>query len=88
MYINTYKKIQVDNKTPQFSMPLSLRIIKMLGKEGIDYKGLHLVDVISLYYSIMIDKANEYLQYKQKEKLQKRGISEVRPASVDDFDKL
>ena len=69
-------------------MPLSLRIIKMLGKEGIDYKGLHLVDVISLYYSIMIDKANEYLQYKQKEKLQKRGISEVRPASVDDFDKL
>ncbi len=88
MFINIYKKIQVDNKAPQFSMPLSLRIIKVLGQEGIDWRGLHIIDIISLYYSIMIDKANEYLQYKQKEKLQKRGISEIKAATVDDFDKL
>lgn len=87
MYIKTFKKIK-SNEKPQFSMPLSLRIIRILSNEHIDWHGFHFIDILSLYYAIMIDKANEYLKYERQQKLQKRGISEVRQATMEDFDKL
>lgn len=85
--IKTFKKIETDEKV-QFSMPLSLRVIKTISEAGISWQPLHFVDVLSLYYSILIDKAKEYLKHKQQEKLQKRGISEVKAASMEDFNKL
>lgn len=82
-----YKKI--DNKeTPQFTMPLSLRLIKESAAEGIDWKDLHIADLYSIIYSIRIDKAREYLEHKRRERLQKRGIAEVRQATSEDFDNL
>lgn len=87
MLIKTFKKVD-NNEKPQFSMPLSLRIIRVLSNEHIDWHGIHFVDILSIYYAIMIDKANEYIKYKQKEKLQKRGISEIKQATIEDFDKL
>ena len=56
-------------------MPLSLRIIKEFGQNGIDYKGIHLTDVLSIYYSLKIDSAKQYLNTKDKKKCKKRGIS-------------
>lgn len=87
MYIKTFKKIKSVEKQ-QFSMPLSLRIIREISIENIAWQRLHLADVLSLYYAIRIDKANEYLKYERQQKLQKRGISEVRAATIEDFDKL
>lgn len=82
-----YKKI--DNKeTSQFTMPLSLRLIKESATEGIDWKGLHIADLYSIIYSIRIDKAKEYLEHKRRERMQKRGIAEVRQATAQDFDNL
>lgn len=82
-----YKKI--DNKeTSQFTMPLSLRLIKESAAEGIDWKCLHIADLYSIIYSIRIDKAKEYLEHKHRERLQKRGIAEVRQATAQDFDNL
>ena len=46
--INLFEKIE-QKETPQFSMPLSLRIIKEFGQNGIDYKGIHLTDVLSIF---------------------------------------
>lgn len=82
-----YKKI--DNKeTSQFTMPLSLRLIKESAAEGIDWKDLHIADLYSIIYSIRIDKAKEYLEHKRRERMQKRGIAEVRQATAQDFDNL
>lgn len=82
-----YKKI--DNKeTSQFTMPLSLRLIKESAAEGIDWKGLHIADLYSIIYSIRIDRAKEYLEHKRRERMQKRGIAEVRQATAQDFDNL
>jgi hypothetical protein len=85
--ISLYKKIE-EKETPQFSMPLSLRIIKEFGQNGIDYKGIHLTDVLSIFYSLKIDNAKEYLRHKRQEEMQKRGISTITKASEKDFDSL
>ena len=85
--IKLFEKIE-EKETPQFSMPLSLRIIKEFGQNGIDYKGLHLTDVLSIYYSLKIDSAKQYLQHKKQEEMQKRGIASVSKATEADFDAL
>lgn len=71
-----------------FSMPLSLRTIKEASANGIDWKSLHIIDLFSILYSIRIDRAVQYLNEQKRQKLQKRGISEVRKATEEDFDSL
>ena len=85
--ISLFDKIE-EKETLQFSMPLSLRIIKEFGQNGIDYKGIHLTDVLSIYYSIKIDSAKQYLNHKRQEEMQKRGISSISKATEQDFDSL
>lgn len=85
--IKLFEKIE-EKETPQFSMPLSLRIIKEFGQNGIDYKGIHLTDVLSIFYSLRIDNAKEYLKHKRQEEMQKRGISSISKATEADFDSL
>lgn len=85
--VNIFKKIDSTEK-PQFSMPLSLRIIKECASCGIDWRYLHIVDLFSIIYSIRIDKAKEYLERKRQERLRSRGIAEVKKATEADFDNL
>ena len=85
--INLFERIE-GKETPQFSMPLSLRIIKEFGQNGIDYKGIHLTDVLSIYYSLKIDSAKQYLNHKRQEEMSKRGISSITKATEADFDNL
>ena len=85
--ISLFEKIE-DKETPQFSMPLSLRIIKEFGQSGIDYKGIHLADVLSISYSLKIDNAKQYLKHKRQEEMQKRGIANISKATEQDFDSL
>lgn len=85
--IKLFERIE-EKETPQFSMPLSLRIIKEFGQNGIDYKGIHLTDVLSIYYSLKIDSAKQYLQHKRQEEMSKRGISSITKATEQDFDNL
>lgn len=85
--ISLFNRIE-EKETPQFSMPLSLRIIKEFGQNGIDYKGIHLTDVLSIYYSLKIDSAKQYLHNKRQEEMQKRGISSISKATESDFDAL
>ena len=85
--IRLFEKIE-EKETPQFSMPLSLRIIKEFGQNGIDYKGIHLTDVLSIYYSLKIDSATQYLNHKRQQEMQKRGISTITKATEADFDNL
>lgn len=85
--IKLFERIE-EKETPQFSMPLSLRIIKEFGQNGIDYKGIHLTDVLSIFYSLRIDSAKEYLKHKRQEEMQKRGISSISKATEADFDSL
>lgn len=85
--IKLFERIE-EKETPQFSMPLSLRIIKEFGQNGIDYKGIHLTDVLSIYYSLKIDSAKQYLKNKRQEEMSKRGISSISKATEQDFDNL
>ena len=82
-----FKKI--DNKErPQFTMPLSLRLIKECASAGIDWKCLHIADLLSIIYSIRMDNAKRYLEEQRQKKMQNKGIKEIRKANADDFDKL
>jgi hypothetical protein len=85
--ISLFERIE-EKETPQFSMPLSLRIIKEFGQNGIDYKSIHLTDVLSIYYSLKIDNAKQYLNHKRQEEMSKRGISSITKATEADFDNL
>jgi hypothetical protein len=85
--ISLFDKIE-EKETPSFSMPLSLRIIKEFGQNGIDYKGIHLTDILSIYYSLKIDSAKQYLNHKRQEEMQRRGISSISKATEQDFDSL
>lgn len=86
--IAIYKKINTQQTKPQFTMPLSLRIIKEASANGIDWKCLHIADLFSIIYSIRIDNAKQYLEQQRQQKMQKRGIKEIRQATAEDFDKL
>ena len=85
--IRLFEKIE-DKEIPSFSMPLSLRIIKEFGQNGINWKDLHIADVLSISYSIKIDNAKQYLNQKRQEEMQKRGISSISKATEQDFDNL
>ena len=85
--VNIYKQIPNTQK-PQFTMPKSLRIIKEASENGIDWKCLHIADLFSIIYSIRIDNALDYLERQRKERMHKRGISEIRQANEQDFDNL
>ncbi len=86
--IGVYKKININTPKRQFSMPLSLRYIKELSAARIDYKGLHIIDLTSLVYSLRIDSAMQYLENERQSKMSKRGIAEYRPATEADFNAL
>ena len=85
--IRLFEKIE-EKEIAQFSMPLSLRIIKEFGQNGINYKDLHLTDILSIYYSLKIDSANQYLRQKRQKEMQKRGIANISKATEADFDNL
>lgn len=71
-----------------FLMPRGLRYIRELAKEGIDWRGLHMVDAVSLYCAIQIDRAREYLRIKSQERMRKAGIKSITPATEADFESL
>lgn len=85
--IKTFDKIH-DKKISQFSMPLSLRIIKESSQNNIDWKSLHMADLFSIIYAIRIEKAEDYLDCKRQQEMQKRGISSITKATEDDFNSL
>lgn len=85
--ISLFNKIE-GKEIPEFSMPLSLRIIKEFGQNGIEWRDIHLTDVLSIYYSLKIDMARQYLDHKRQEEMSKRGISSITKASEADFDAL
>ena len=85
--LEIYKKIP-EGSSPKFLMPLSLRLIKESAENNIDWRSLHLVDLFSIIYAIRIDKAQAYLRQKQQERWAKKGISEVKKATQEDFDSL
>ena len=82
-----YQKIDKQIEQP-FTMPASLRWRKELGAAGIKYDDLHLTDIVSIIYSLRIDNALQYLEYKRQESMQKRGIKEIKKATEEDFNKL
>ena len=86
--IEIYKKIPNQGSSPIFLMPLSLRLIKEASANHIDWRSLHFIDLLSIIYSLRIDRAVEFLREKKQQALQKRGISEVRKATEQDFDNL
>ena len=86
--IDIYNKIKVGGQKRQFSMPLSLRYIKELSAAKIDYKGLHIIDLTSLVYSLRIDSAMQYLENERQSKMSKRGIAEYRQATEADFNRI
>ena len=86
--IDIYKKIKVGGQKRQFSMPLSLRYIKELSTAQVDHKGLHIIDLTSLVYSLRIDSAMQYLENERQSKMSKRGIAEYRQATEADFTAL
>ena len=88
MLIEIYQKINVSIPKKQFSMPLSLRYIKELAAAGIDWHGLHIIDITSLVYSLRIDAARQKLEIDRQRRLAERGIREIRPATQADFEAL
>lgn len=85
--IKVFEKIPKQPK-PQFSMPLSLRLMKECSQNNIDWKCLHIVDLFSILYSIRIDNANQYLEHERQKKMHDRGISSISKATEEDFDNL
>lgn len=85
--IELYKKVDVKTR-PKFSMPLSLRLIKECSAANIDWRGIHIIDLISIIYSLRIDSANDYLFQRNQQRMQEQGIASIRPATQEDFDSL
>ena len=86
--IALYRKINLRQGTDRFLMPKSLHYIKILAEQGIDWKGLHIIDAFSLVCSIRIDHARTYLRMESKNKMQAAGISAIARATEKDFDAL
>lgn len=85
--VEVFKKIK-DKQKPLFTMPFSLRIIKDCSQNGIDWKPLHIADLLSIIYSIRIDNARQYIQHQKQENMRQRGISSISKATEEDFDNL
>ena len=69
-------------------MPLSLRYIKELAASGIDWRGLHVIDVFSLVCSLRIDTAREYLRRQAQSRMENAGIKSISRATASDLDAL
>lgn len=85
--VSIYEKIP-NREVPQFSMPLSLRLIKESSQNNIDWKCLHIADLFSIIYSIRIDNAKQYFQRQRQEEMTRRGINSINKATESDFDNL
>ena len=85
--IRIFQKLPNQEK-PQFSMPLSLRLIKECATYNIDWKWLHIADLFSILYSIRIDNAKMFLKQQRQQRLNEKGIQSVTKATEEDFDKL
>lgn len=85
--VKIFEKIK-NTETPQFTMPLSLRIIKESSQVGIDWKYLHIVDLFSIIYSIRIDNAKQYLEQQRQKRMSEKGIQSISKATEEDFDNL
>lgn len=83
-----YRKMPSRNTQKHHLMPFSLRSIKELAAAGVDWRGLHIVDVLSIICAIRIETARKYLDAKAKEKMRAAGIKEIIPATSEDFDNL
>ena len=85
--IKVFEKLP-NREKPQFSMPLSLRLIKECATYNIDWKWLHIADLFSILYSIRIDNAIMFLKQQRQQRLSEKGIQSVTKATEEDFDKL
>lgn len=85
--VKIFEKIK-NTETPQFTMPLSLRIIKESSQVGIDWKYLHIVDLFSIIYSIRIDNAKQYLEQQRQKRMSEKRIQSISKATEEDFDNL
>lgn len=86
--LKLFARIRSSDSFKSFSMPLSLRYIKELSSAGVDYKGLHIIDVFSLVYSIWCDRARQKLEVDRQQNMSARGIKSITPATAADFDAL
>ena len=62
--------------------------MKELAAAGLDWKGLHIIDLTSLVYSLRIDNARQKLEMDRQRRLSERGYKGVVKASEADFDAL
>lgn len=85
-----YAKIRepATEKPENHLMPLSLRYIKELAASGIEWRGLHMIDLFSLVCSLRIDTAREYLQKKAQSRMDNAGIKSISRATASDLDAL
>lgn len=88
--VAVFKKIREPSmKTSEnHLMPLSLRYIKELASAGIDWSGLHIIDVFSLVCSLRIDTAREYLRRQAQNRMENAGIKSISRATAGDLDAL
>lgn len=77
-----------NREIPEFTMPLSLRLIKESSQNNIEWKYLHIVDLYSIIYSIRIDNAKLYLEQQRQKRMHERGIASISKATEEDFDNL
>ena len=78
----------MQSNAKRFPMPISLQYIKELSGEGIDWRGLHVIDVFSLICSIRIDNCRKILSHQASERMSAAGVQAILPASESDFDSL
>lgn len=86
--MKVYARKKSDTNYKPFPMPKSLTYLKVLGAAGIDWQGLHIIDLTSLVYSIWIDSLIQRLENERQSKMSKRGIAEYRQATEADFNAL
>ena len=83
-----YSRIKNNTSYKPFPMPRSLVYIKELAAAGVDWKGLHLIDLTSLVYSIYLDRARQKLEHDRQKRMQEKGYKSITRASEADFDAL
>lgn len=83
-----FEKLHFKIQPERHLMPFSLRCVKELAAAGIDWRGLHIVDSLSIICALRIEAARRYLDIKAKEKMRAAGVKEIVSASSEDFDSL
>jgi len=82
------EKCNLQSNAKRFPMPISLKYIKELGEKGIDWRGLHVIDVFSLVCSVRIDNFKKILSDRAAERMNAAGVQSITPASESDFESL